>query len=256
MSCFLIDPETKTVTDVGDRLDPGKPLLECVRDLIGAHQLLPLGVFNNFAVLFIDNFGLLKRDPKLWGLAGEATRIAGKGLLFAIDHDTGYVAPLVPERIEDVRNAVVFAPEGVTLLRIEELLVVEPGAVPMINRVPVYSDSDETNAALAGVPAEARTTMPLSDPMTLEIEPPPPMPGDPATEAPQDIIDNGWVIRARRDGTVTATRFHLKDGVLTPHEMRSAKTIAELREQMPPGVSKVVQPSDDEPEDVLEFWVG
>lgn len=247
MAAFLIDPDAQTISDIEEQFDAGIPFLENVRKLIGSTQLFPISVANDALVCFIDNFGLLKRGNKLWRFEDGKQRFAGKALMFAVSPDDGNVAPIIPDRIEDIRRAIVFEPE-VELLRIEELLLTEPGKAPSIARIPIYSDDPEPEP-LRAAPAAERTLTPMSPPPNGEADPEPPEPAG-------AIIDQGWVVRASRSGGVTATRYRYENGILTPYEMRSAKDMNELRALKPPEMTKVVEPGDDEPEDVLEFWVA
>lgn len=245
MAAFLIDPFTQTFEDVEASFDPAVPFLDTMRKVVGAHQLAIMGIADNRLALVIDNFGLLKREQAYWRFVGDDNKLAGKAVMFAVDHNTGALAPIRPEAIDELRAGIVFCPDA-SLIRVEEVILTEPGKAPFIARIPVYSD-DPTPPALAEIADEARTVAPMvpegHDASQSSLEAP-----------PAAIVDSGWVVQASKSGGVRATRYRLQDGVLTPYEMRTAEDLTKLREQMPPGM-KQVDPGDDEPVDVLELWV-
>jgi len=237
MAAFLVDPISRSIADVEDRLDPGKPVLESLRTIIGATQLSIVGIANNGLALVVDNFGMLKPGVGYWRFSDGSSRIAGKAVVFAIDRETGALAPVVDEALQTLVDNVVFADDDVHLLRVEELILTEPGEAPMIARVPVFSDEPEPEV-LAAHDAGQRTVQPAQD----------------AVQAPGE--DTGWVVQASRQGGVRATRYRLDEaGGLETVEVRSAADLHALRELMPPGLKRV-DPSDDEPADVLELWVA
>jgi hypothetical protein len=242
MAAFLVDPFTRSITDVEETLDPQVPLLENMRQAVGAMQLTLAGVAGGQLVMAIDSFGLLKRQQAFWHFIDGGSKIAGKALLFAVDQETGMIAPVRPDALEALREGIVFD-EGVTLVRVEETILHEPGQLPMIARIPVFSD-DPNPAVLEQLHAESRTVTPRGDLEVLE-----------ASEARARIHGgSGWLVKARADGSVAALRYVLDGEELRLAEVRSAGDVKELRTLMPPGLTPV-EPGDDEEPDVIELWL-
>ena len=249
MAAFLIDPAAESMTDVEPGFDEAVPFLETMRSLVGAHQLAIMPLANHSLALVVDNFGLLKKDQAYWSFNG-GDKIAGKGVMFAVRPDTGALAPIREEAFDELRAVVTFHPD-VSLIRVEEVILTEKGRVPFIARVPVFSDNPEPEV-LREIHNSNRTVAPMVED---GADAPEHVDGMNGTEPPPaTIVDSGWVVQARKGGGVKATRYRLQDGILTPYEMRSAKDLEALRALMPPDMRRV-DPSDDEPEDVLELWV-
>ena len=246
MAAFLIDPAAESMTDVEPGFDEAVPFLDTMRRLVGAHQLAIIGLADGKLALVVDNFGLLKREQAYWSFAG-GNKVAGKGVLFAVNSENGALAPIRDDALDELRAAVEFFPDA-SLIRVEEVILMEQGRVPFIARIPVFSDDPEP-AVLREIHDSNRTVAPMvengaDEPQHVNGTEPP----------PATIVDSGWVVQARKGGGVKATRYRLQDGILTPYEMRSAKDLEALRALMPPDMRRV-DPSDDEPEDVLELWV-
>lgn len=247
MAAFLIDPHAKTMTDVEPGFDEQIPFLDTMRQLLGATQLTIMGLAGGNLAVVLDNFGMLKREQAYWQFVGGGSRVAGKAVMFAVHPGNGALAPIREEAYDDLRAGIEFCDDDISLIRVEEVILTEAGSVPVIARVPVFSDNPEPDV-LKEINALARTVAPMDmgDGDQPEIN------GQAPPEA--SIVDTGWVVQASKAGGVKATRYRLQDGILTPAEMRTAKDLEGLRKLMPPGMKRV-DPSDEEPEDVLELWV-
>lgn len=275
MAAFLINPEAQTVVDVEPLFAPELGLLENVRRMIEAPQVSIIGLANNQLALIVDNFGLLKKNQHYFRFIDGQSKIAGKALLFAIDKPTGQIAPVRPDAIEDIVRAIAWCPD-VTLLRVEEQILIEPGTVPQIARIPVWSDDPEPEVLRSIDEARAREHAPArpnGDGITHPLPtPPPPLMPPPRTDTlaaggldmardPELVgvlappSDTGWIVTARQDGTVRATAYRLEENELRPGAMLSAPDLKALRELLPEGLERI-EPSDDDPPEVLETWIA
>lgn len=217
---FLIDPVEQKVS-LAD-LDPTKPFLDECRRLMQATQVQTLAVNEGKLVLFIDGFGLLKGPTqRFFTLTGGDIRFAGRALLSAVDIESGMLRAIPADYLERAALDVSFVPHSVTLTGIDERLVCRPGEIPVVARMPTFSDGGEI-------------------PLTSGTD-------EPETEAPFR-----WVLSRRADGSVRAVRFALDGNSLAPTALLSAATLDELRAQLPSGLIRL-EPDDDADESVIEY---
>jgi hypothetical protein len=226
---FLVDPFTETVTDVHDRLEApdGQAFLDHVRREMQARQLDLVAIAGGQLAMFIDNFGLLRGpEQRYWRFKDGEAKVAGRALILAVDPDTGFLAPIRADSIERIREGIVWQP-GVTLLRVEEIILTSPGEPPRLFRRPRFSDERADDGAV------------------ITPAPPPPAAAD-------EIFR--WVVSARADRTVKEERYVLgADGdapVLT--EMVSAPDLEELHKLLPGNLVRH-DPADDDPPEILEY---
>ena len=243
MAAFLVDPFAQTVIDVEPRFDQARPLLDNLRLLMDAQLLTLAGVAHNRLALVIDGFGFLRRPQAFWSFAGERQRVAGRAVLFAIDPSNGMLAPIRDDALAELEAAIRFHPD-VALIRVEERILTEEGEVPAIARIPIFSDDPEPQI-LKDIDEEL-----ARNPMVPGSR----LPSSQAAIAPPPVPGAGWVVQARQDGSVMATRYTLEGEALKLAEMRSAADLPSLRQLMPANLVRR-EPGDDEPSDVLELWV-
>jgi hypothetical protein len=264
MPVFLIDPTTQTTIDVEERFvemvrerhdrgdHPGDALVGAIKATIGdPKQVIMRPIAGGRLVLAVDNFGMLKQQQRFWRLSDGNIRIAGTALLLAVGPE-GTLMPLSDEARPTVEAAVVWEPEGLSVVKIVERLSVSPGEPPQIVPIPVFSDDP--------------------DPAWLKLEPEPIDEPDPdlpdflpqnagnrpgASQAParEDGAPlEGWSVRSRPDGSARAVRYVLDGDSLSPAEMLTAGSLDALRLMRPDGL-RAITPSDDDAEDVIELWV-
>jgi hypothetical protein len=199
-----------------------KPFLDEVRRLTQAIQVDVVCIAQNQLAMFIDNFGLLKGDTqRYWRFQDAPMKVAGRALILAVDPENGFIAPIRADSIDRVREGIVWIPESVKLLRIEEMILVDKGEVPRIVRRPVFSDD------------EHEEVKPFVDPALMS--------------AP-----SRWIVSARPDGSVKAVRYLLTGDELTPAQMITAKDIEALRPLLPPNLVRS-DPEDNDPPEIIEY---
>jgi hypothetical protein len=279
MAVFLIDPYSKTVSDVQEELDDALAadidLLEFMRVRLSpagdrlVRQVSIIAANQDRLAIFVDNFGMLKGGQEFWRFAAGGDRIAGKAMMFAVDPESGRIAPLDPAMVGDVAKAVVWE-EDIYLLRVHEQLLTAPGEMPVIARIPVFND-DPHPKVLDDI-EEARSEEHALDASNGSHGPPQPPHGPlkttsqppasqapaaaPAAPEPDNIaLDTGWIVRSLASGEVQAVRYVLESDSIRPAAERlQADNLADLRAMMPAGYERQ-EPDDDAAPDILELWV-
>ena len=91
MPCLRFDPFQKSITNV----EPEGDFLEFLRETIGCTHLESVMMAPHLC-LWVDAFGLYKKDQKYWQFDSEAQRICGIGIVTAVTEE-GFPAPLNPD---------------------------------------------------------------------------------------------------------------------------------------------------------------
>jgi hypothetical protein len=293
MAVFLIDPFSKTVSDVQDELDAALEadidLLEFMRVRLSpagdrlVRQVSIIAANQDQLAIFVDNFGMLKGGQEFWRFAAGGDRIAGKAMMFAVDPESGRIAPLDPAMVGDVEKAIVWE-EDIYLLRVHEQLLTAPGEMPVIARIPVFNDDPHPKVlddieearseehALDASNGSHGPPQPPHGPPQPSHGPPQPSHGPlkttsqppasqapaaaPAAPEPDNIaLDTGWIVRSLASGSVQAVRYVLESDSIRPATDRlTADNLADLRAMMPAGYERQ-EPDDDAAPDILELWV-
>lgn len=219
MVAFVVDPLTQTVTPVElNRED----VLATAREQIGAVQIVCLADATNRFVVWIDNLGMLKPERAFWSFKDVPRRYAGRALITGLAED-GFPADLEPTGQEAKLAAIINWHPSDTLLRIDERIIIvdDPEGRPL--------------------------PMVLHEPMWKDVIAPP----APPAEEPQPSL--GWSVYEREDGTYRAVQYRLRGEDLEPTAMFTAPNLDALREQLPPGLTRV-EPAEEDPADLVESW--
>ena len=91
MPCLRFDPHSKTITNV----EPDGDFLEFLREQMNCTHIESVMMAPHLA-LWVDAFGLYRKDQKYWQFDAEAQRICGIGIVTAVTEE-GFPAPLNPD---------------------------------------------------------------------------------------------------------------------------------------------------------------
>ena len=142
MPALKFDPVKRTITNV----EPEGDFLEFLRAEIGCQHIESVMMAPHLC-LFVDAFGLYRKDQKYWQFDSDAQRICGIGIVTAVTSE-GFPAPLNPDMSPELFLEHIDWNDDVTLEGIGTTIVPTPtehGLWPRVVTTLNWSDDESVH---------------------------------------------------------------------------------------------------------------